>query len=187
VNVVAPASIDSQGNLWTASGDAQLTKTSSAGGSTPITTLAGGVEESSVVLSDGSVVVGDSTAKLSRVSSAGAAVWSPVKTVSGNPLTPLVLSGSFARLLVGTRGGTVYALADDGSTVWSTTLSGSPALKGTNISFPSTETPVTSTAYFSASNGKVYAVIVDGTLDTTAPWPKAFRDRRNRSNAGATP
>ncbi len=44
-----------------------------------------------------------------------------------------------------------------------------------------------STAYFSGANGKLYAVIVDGHLDTSAPWPKAFHDPRNTNRAGPQP
>ena len=37
------------------------------------------------------------------------------------------------------------------------------------------------------ADGKLYAVVVDGQLDVTAPWPKAFHDPRNTSNAGTQP
>ena len=46
---------------------------------------------------------------------------------------------------------------------------------------------VMSTAYVSGADGKLYAVIVDGQLDTSAPWPKAFHDPRNTNNAGTRP
>jgi hypothetical protein len=187
VNAVSAPAIDSQGYILTGSGDGKITRVSSSGTASPPATLSGGVEEPLVVLGDGSVLAADSTGKLNRVAISGTATWAPAKTLDGLPLAPVALAGTSARVLVGTRNGFIYALADDGSTLWSTTLTGTPTLKGTNISFPSTQTPVTSTAYFSASNGKVYAVIVDGTLDTDAPWPKAFRDRRNRSNAGVPP
>jgi hypothetical protein len=45
----------------------------------------------------------------------------------------------------------------------------------------------TSTAYLAGADGNLYAVIVDGALDTSAPWPKAFHDPQNTSNAGVTP
>jgi hypothetical protein len=42
-----------------------------------------------------------------------------------------------------------------------------------------------STAYFGCADGNLYAVIVDGRLDTTAPWPKSHHDTRNTGNAAA--
>jgi len=42
-------------------------------------------------------------------------------------------------------------------------------------------------AYFSSGNGRLFAVIVDGQLDATAPWPKAFHDPRNTNHAGPQP
>jgi len=43
-----------------------------------------------------------------------------------------------------------------------------------------------STAYFGGDDGKLHAVVVDGHLDTAAPWPKAHHDVRNTSNAGSS-
>jgi outer membrane protein assembly factor BamB len=114
-------------------------------------------------------------------------VWTSPKDLGAVPLAPLALAGGPARLLVATRSGTVHALADDGTTLWSGPVADGSTLRGSNVSAPSSATPVTSTAYLSAANGKVYAVVVDGTLDAAAPWPKAFHDRRNTSRAGAAP
>jgi len=186
-SVTATAALDSDGTVLTGSFDAKIQRTTSVGASNPVQTLGDSVLESPIVLTNRDIVVGDQSGVLHRLGSSGAPVWASPPNLGGIPLSSLAISGGSAPLLTGTRNGRVFALADNGTTVWSTTLTGNPALKGTNISHPSTETPVTSTAYFSASNGKVYAVIVDGTLDTAAPWPKAFRDRRNRSNAGAAP
>ena len=44
-----------------------------------------------------------------------------------------------------------------------------------------------STVYFGASDGVLHAVIVDGKLDGSAPWPKAFHDPQNTNRAGAQP
>jgi len=186
-DVTAALAIDGVGTFFTGSADGKVFRTSSAGAAAPPFTLPDKLSESAVLLTSGDVVVGDLTGLVHRITIAGTEAWSPAANVGGIPLAPLALVGGSASFLVGTRNGLVRALASDGSTVWNGALTGAPALQGTNISLPSTETPVTSTAYFSASNGKVYAVIVDGTLDTDAPWPKAFRDRRNRSNAGAAP
>ncbi len=46
---------------------------------------------------------------------------------------------------------------------------------------------VISTAYIASSSGKLFAVIVDGQLDSAAPWPKAFHDPRNTNRAGPQP
>jgi hypothetical protein len=44
-----------------------------------------------------------------------------------------------------------------------------------------------STAYVASSSGKLFAVIVDGELDGSSPWPKAFHDPRNTNRAGPQP
>ena len=44
-----------------------------------------------------------------------------------------------------------------------------------------------STAYVSGADGKLLRRVVDGQLDTSAPWPKAFHDPRNTNNAGTQP
>ncbi|MFO0585040.1 MAG: hypothetical protein U0229_22415 [Anaeromyxobacter sp.] len=171
----------------TLSSDGKLMKTTSAGSTSPVTTLTDSVLEPPIVLSGDEILLGDSSGAVRRISLTGLATWSTPPNLGAIPVGALAISGSTVKLLVGTRAGSIYALDNAGATIWNTTLSGAPLLKGSNISAPSAETPVTSTAYFSAANGKIYAVIVDGTLDTSAPWPKAFRDRRNRSNAGLTP
>ncbi|MFT3913205.1 MAG: hypothetical protein QM704_03665 [Anaeromyxobacteraceae bacterium] len=171
----------------TLSSDGKVTKTTVAGTSAPVTTVTESVLEAPVVLAGDEIVIGDITGAVRRISFTGASLWSTPPNLGGIPVGALAISNSSTKLLVGTRAGSVYALDNAGATLWTTTLPGAPLLKGSNISAPSAETPITSTAYFSASNGKVYAVIVDGTLDTSAPWPKAFRDRKNRSNAGLAP
>ncbi len=67
---------------------------------------------------------------------------------------------------------------------WSTQLSGQ-SLQPANIWTDPGAT--TSTAYLAGADGTLYAIIVDGALDTSAPWPKAFHDPQNTSNAGVTP
>jgi hypothetical protein len=91
-------------------------------------------------------------------------------------------------LLVGTKAGAIHAVRGDGSVIWSTSLD-STELRAGNIYTPPGQPPgtVLSTAYFSATNGKLYAVIVDGELDASAPWPKAFHDPRNTNRAGPQP
>jgi len=69
---------------------------------------------------------------------------------------------------------------------WSAELAPT-VLRAGNIHPSSLLGPVLSTAYFSGTNGKLYAVIVDGALDGAAPWPKAFHDPRNTNRAGPQP
>ena len=70
--------------------------------------------------------------------------------------------------------------------LWSVKLSATgQALQPANIH--GTAGARTATAYVAGADGKLYAVVVDGQLDTTAPWPKAFHDPRNTSNAGTLP
>ena len=149
--------------------------------------VADSILEQPIVTYGDRLVLGDQSGALYCFSSDGPLVWTPAKDLGSTPLSPLALTDGPARLLVATRNGTLYALADDGTTLWSGPVATGTTFRGSNISFPSAESPVTSTAYLSAANGKVYAVAVDGTLDTAAPWPKAFHDRRNTSNAGAAP
>jgi hypothetical protein len=42
-------------------------------------------------------------------------------------------------------------------------------------------------AYFASGNGRLYSVVVDGQLDASAPWPKAFHDPKNTNRAGPQP
>ena len=44
-----------------------------------------------------------------------------------------------------------------------------------------------SVAYLANEGGRLFALIVDGALDGTAPWPKAFHDPRNTNRAGPQP
>ncbi len=74
----------------------------------------------------------------------------------------------------------------DGSIAWSEKLTPTgQSLEPANIWTDPGAT--TSTAYLAGADGNLYAIIVDGALDTSAPWPKAFHDPQNTSNAGVTP
>ncbi len=88
-------------------------------------------------------------------------------------------------LLVPTSDGWLIAISTaDGTAFWSNQLSGQ-SLEPANIWTDPGAT--TSTAYLAGADGSLYAIIVDGALDTSAPWPKAFHDPQNTSNAGVTP
>ncbi|HEY6003902.1 MAG TPA: pyrrolo-quinoline quinone, partial [Anaeromyxobacter sp.] len=115
--------------------------------------------------------------------------WSSPPVLGSPVFAPLVLSGTTAPFIVPTNAGNVYALADDGTTKWQTTLPSATLLRAGNIFTPPSQPagPTMSVAYFSSGNGHLYAVIVDGQLDASAPWPKAFHDPRNTNHAGPQP
>lgn len=141
-----------------------------------------------VILSNGDVLAGDQGGALHRLTSGGSPVWASPSDLgaASEILSPIVFTGS--TFLVPTTAGTIHALRDDGTTAWSRTLAPGAALREGNLHTPPGQTAhVTSTAYFGASNGRLFAVAVDGGLDGTAPWPKAFHDPRNTNRAGAQP
>ncbi len=189
VNVSAPLAVDAAGNVWTGSQDAKLNKTTTAGATTTVATLPGSVIDSPVVLQGGDVVVGDQSGILHRFAPDGTQVWPTEPNLAAPVLSPMALAGTAATLLVPTKSGEIHALRSDGSTVWSVALAGAPELRAPSIYTPAGQPAdvMVSLAYFTASNGKVYAVIVDGQLDGNAPWPKAFHDPRNSNRAGAQP
>jgi hypothetical protein len=141
-----------------------------------------------VILSDGSIVVPEVTKTLSRWTSTGAAFpgWQK-PDLGGATRTPLVVT-SGTPFVVPTAKGALYALRPDGTIAWSGQLSaGTASLQPGNIYTRGTEPAGAelSTAYFAGSDGVLHAVIVDGRLDASAPWPKAFHDARNTNRAGA--
>ncbi len=107
--------------------------------------------------------------------------------LGGATRTPLVVTAQVP-FIVPTAKGALHALRSDGTIAWSGQLSsGTAALQPGNIYTPPTEPTGAelSTAYFAGSDGFLHAVIVDGKLDASAPWPKAFHDPRNTNRAGA--
>ena len=99
----------------------------------------------------------------------------------------MALNGAIGSLLVATDQGWVYGFREsDGGLIWSKQL----MTPGISLSTPNLWTDpgaTTSTAYLAGADGYLYGVIVDGTLDTSAPWPKAYHDPQNTSHAGAQP
>jgi hypothetical protein len=140
-----------------------------------------------VVVGDGSILVPEETKSLSRWR--GSVLdWSEV-ALPGIPSTPLVTTGSGTPILVATTAGSVHALASNGSIIWTGLFSEGVALQPGNIYTPvqAAAGPVLSLAYFAGADGVLHAVIVDGQLDTSAPWPKAFHDPQNTNRAGVQP
>ena len=136
-------------------------------------------------MADNSIVVGDASGAVRRFSPAGASQWATPPSLGATAQTPLVLASGDAALIIPTAGGRLYAIRADGTEVWSTQLAtANTTIRPGNLFTPA-GSPV-SLGYFPASNGKLYAVVLDGRLDASAPWPKAFHDPRNTGNA-ATP
>jgi len=101
---------------------------------------------------------------------------------------PLVLrtSGNNQTFLVPTSNGSLYQLDQAGNTVWSWVLA-TASLHDANIAADINDSSRKfSTAYFGSASGTVYAVIVDGVLDATAPWPKVRHDPQNTGNTTTT-
>lgn len=138
-----------------------------------------------VILADQSAVLSDAAKRLVRIRVSGALPWTASDTFTGVPATGVVLDGATPTLLVSTDLGRVYAVnQQDGHIQWSAELS-AQSLEPANIWTEPGAT--TSTAYLAGADGNLYAIIVDGVLDTSAPWPKAFHDPQNTSNAGVAP
>jgi hypothetical protein len=193
VNVSAPLAVDGAGAIWSGSQDGKLNRTTAAGVTGTVATLAASISDSPVVLAGGDVVVGDGSGVLHRVTPQGTVAWS--RKLNGEagvdePLgAPLVLAGSSAALVVPTRTGVLYALDAEGSEVWRHPLAAGVELRAPNLYTPPAQPPgpTMSHAYVSSANGWLFSVVVDGELDAAAPWPKAFHDPRNTNRAGPRP
>jgi outer membrane protein assembly factor BamB len=183
--VIAPPAIDEQGSIWT-NAVGLVVRTDSAGSAQPVTfspalpTSSGG----GIILRDGSFVVTAGSSEVLRRSGTG---WATSSPLTGRPAIPLALDGAEPTILVATSSGWLHALRQaDGTEVWSGRITvGNQVLEPPNIWTEPGAT--TSTAYLSGGDGYLYAVIVDGRLDTSAPWPKAYHDPQNTSNAGVAP
>lgn len=190
--VVATPAVDADGRTITVGQDAGVDRTTTAGATSALATLSGSIDDSPIILSNGDIVVGDAGGKLHRLASDGTAVWGAPADLGAAVHAPLALAAGApgaARFLVATADGKVHALDDDGTILWSGPLTSGLALGAGNLHTPA-GAPLApdgspfSTAYFAGADGTLYAVIVEGALDTSAPWPKAWHDARNTSRAG---
>jgi hypothetical protein len=171
-------------------GSAGLAKSVSPAGDPQTLVTTGLPSSGAVILEDESIVVPEQTKTLSRWTATGAVFpgWQRPDLGSAGR-TPLVLTGSNP-FIVSTTKGALHGLRTDGSIAWSGQLSaGTASLQPGNIYTPPGQPAgeTLSTAYFAGSDGVLHAVIVDGQLDASAPWPKAFHDPRNTNRAGPQP
>jgi hypothetical protein len=183
--VSAPLAFASASGIISGSIGGDLERTSagtSSGSISTITGLSSSIDDSPIVLANGDIVVGDASGKLHRLSADGTAVWDPPVDLGAAVHAPMALAGGPVRFLVATFDGKVHALDDDGAILWAGALTSGVPLGAGNLYTPSGSG--FSTAYFAGADGKLYAVAVEGRLDTDAPWPKAWHDLRNTSRAG---
>jgi len=182
--VQASMAVDSNSVIWTVSTAGNVNATTDAASTRTLRTLPPG-PAGPIILSDGSIVLGDGAGLVHRIDpSTGLDRWTS-PSLGANAVTALALTGAEADLIVPSLDGTLHALrSTDGSVVWSARLTSAGALQPGNLQ------PLAgsgrSIGYFPSSDGTLYAVLLDGALDAAAPWPKAFHDRRNTNNA-ATP
>jgi hypothetical protein len=185
--ISAALAMNGTGSVLTGSAAGEVERTwagAGAGTVAGLATLDGSIDESPIVLSNGDVVVGDASGKLHRLSATGARVWDPPVDLGAAvhaPMALLTADGQSRWFLVATADGVVHALGDDGAPLWKGAVSGQPLGAG-NLHTPAGS--AFSTAYFAGDDGKLYALAVEGRLDTSSPWPKAWHDARNTSRAG---
>jgi outer membrane protein assembly factor BamB len=188
----AAIAMDGDGNVLSASDDSTPVLNRTVPGPTPVVTSVGDLSataiDSAIVLANGDVVIGDQSGSVHRFSASGP-VWTPAPNLGSAIRGPMVVTAPTAPFIVPTNAGKVYALADDGHVVWDGTLPSATQLRAAGIYTPlaAPREAITSVAYLSSGNGRLYAVIVDGQLDGAAPWPKAFHDPRNTNHAGPQP
>ncbi len=187
-NVFVPPSIDADSAIWTTSNPGLVYRTTSSGSAqqVPADPAISDSSSGSIVLGDGSAVLGEfSTSALRRLFLGGTPPWTMSESLEGHPGIPLAITGDVPGLLVGTDNGWVaFVGQSDGEVAWEERLT-TAGLQPPNIWTESGAS--TSTAYLAGADGYLYAVIVDGQLDTDAPWPKAYHDPQNTSNAGISP
>jgi hypothetical protein len=181
-----PPSIEAADGAWLGTADTTSSKlqlVTAAGSVEAPIPLGASVRSQIAVLAGGDVVVSEGS-YLSRFSPSGVARWDPAPQLDGVGLTPMVLSdGATTFFLVPTRNGRVNLVGGDGTLEWGGVLGSGSALLEGNLHTPPGSS--LSYAYFTSADGKLHQVVVDGRLDTSAPWPKAWHDPRNTGNAAA--
>lgn len=179
-SVVAPLAFDAASTVLSGGKDAGLDRTTSAGVTGSVNSVSDSIVDSPIVLGNGDIVVGDASGMLHRLASDGTVVTGWPVDLRSAVKAPMALTGGPIRFLVATDDGKVHAIDEAGTVLWSGALAS--GIGAGNLHTPPGS--AFSTAYFGGGDGKLYAVIVEGALDTSAPWPKAWHDTRNTSRAG---
>jgi hypothetical protein len=179
--------LDAQSRVLISSADGTLLRATDQGASGSVSTLASlpaQAEASPVVLPNGDVVIGLTGGAVHRIADNGTIVWASPPDVGGTVRGLAALEAGLDRadVLAITALGEFAALKSDGTVAWS----GRPTTAA--LSFPAVVGAAAGglpTAYAGSQDGKVYAIVVDGPLDTAAPWPKAHHDLANTANASS--
>jgi hypothetical protein len=182
--------IDSAGRVLTTAFGGTLNRVFDNGNNGSLETLASGIDgqstSSPLVLADDDIVFGTTTGKVYRYTSSGAQAWL-VSASGGSPITGLIAAAAGspdgARIYAVTASSRVVALRADGTAAWAA----SGDLRGASLVPPSIAPARPGrlpTLVTGSVAGRIYGVVVDTALDTTAPWPKIHHDLRNTGNAG---
>lgn len=198
--VSVPLAVDGAGSVIAACDDGQLHRVATGASLADqlLYQLPAGVKPSGspVVANNGDVLLPADDGNVWKITPSGAAglgAWpASVAAAAGEVPTGVVAMNPVAAVggadfLVTTSQGRVVALDLVGAVRWSGQLPGSPGALG----FP-TVAPVPPGGSASAlptlvagsAGGKLVRVVVDGSLDAAAPWPKAHHDLRNTGNHG---
>jgi outer membrane protein assembly factor BamB len=179
-----PLAFDSTGSVWTLAANLELFRTTPSAAASKVTTLEGAVT-GPIILANDVVVTSSPNQLLQATKASGTAPWEKSAVLNGVPAMPLAL-GNGTMVVPTSTGRLCLVDTQNGAALWSFKLSetGQPLQPANLWTEPGAKT---STAYVSGADGKLYAVIVDGALDTAAPWPKAYHDPQNTSNAGYVP
>jgi hypothetical protein len=200
--VTVPLAVDGAGSVLAACDNGQVHRVATGG---PLEDqllyqLPPGVRAtgSPIVARDGDILLpgGDGSVwKLTPGTSTATLAWAaPVAPSVGEVPTGVVAVAPVAAVsgpdfIAVSSQGRVIALDLTGAVKWSAVLPGSPG----SLAFPVVAPVATGGSPYAlpmlmagSSAGKIVRVVVDGTLDTAAPWPKAHHDLRNTGNNGAS-
>jgi hypothetical protein len=199
--VLVPLAVDGNGSVLAACDNGQLHRVASAPTlvDEPLYKLPAAVNPtgSPVVLADGGILLPASDGYIRKlVPGGGGATVAWAASVAATPgefavgVAAADSTGGAPAIYATTSQGRLVALDANGMVKWSGVLEA-----GTTLGFP-TIAPIPGgapasalpTLYAGSSTGKLFRVVVDSGLDTSAPWPKAHHDVRNTgSNTSSLP
>jgi hypothetical protein len=144
---------------------------------------------SPVILTGGDILLPTSDGNVVRLApgSPTTQVWATAVTIP--PEFPVGVAAadtttSAPAIYVTTNKGNLIALDGSGAIRWSGTLEAGAVLGFPTIAPIPSAAPTAAlwTLYTGSSTGKLFRVVVDSGLDTSAPWPKAHHDIRNTAS-----